>query len=35
MGNTSLNEHGKNDELSWKVKEERKFIHAIKIRKTN
>jgi len=35
MGNTSLNEPGKNDEFSWKVKEERKFIHTVKRRNAN
>jgi len=35
MENTGLDEHGKNDELSWRVKEEKKFIHIVKRRKAN
>jgi len=30
MENASLNKYGKNDEVSWRVKEERKFLHTIK-----
>ena len=35
LRNTDLNEHGKNDEVSWRIKGEGKFVYTVKRRRAN